>query len=180
MKKIIVTVALPFFLAWSSVGLAETCYTVEGEVKTVNVSEEIQYGSIELLLLDQEDDEAFRENGILIGKVTGADVKLGVMTTYLSHTAFFDYDNIFITWGDAANIDTSKGVEGVRKWAEDGTETPLPCSFYISEEIKEIAFGTGFFAQTVRSVDIVADGYISNCDGENENEFELTGELCVD
>jgi hypothetical protein len=171
MKKIIVAVALPLFFAWSSVGLAETCYTVEGEVKTENDPEkpQIQVGSIELLLLDQEDDEAFRENGNLIGTITGAN-EFGA--AILSHSAIFEDGSTFVTSGDVAQI------MGIRKFAEDGT----PCSFFVREAITKIVFGTGFFAQPVNSVDIVADGYIDACieDGDNENEFELTGKLCFD
>ena len=91
MKTKALAVALPFFAAWSSVSVSETCYTVEGEVKTVNVSETTQVGlvrdgrGIELLLLDEYDNEAFRETGDIVGTITGG----GMGITFLSHSASF-------------------------------------------------------------------------------------------
>jgi hypothetical protein len=165
MKQTSVTVLLPLFVLLSGSCLADACYTVEGEAKTVNVPEATQFGSIKLLLLDENDDEAFNERGDLIGTVTGANL----MLTYLSHTASFEDDSKFISNDDEARI------VGVRKFEEDGT----PCSFYIHEVIRHIAKGEGFFEQ-VKEVQIDADGYVSNCIDENENEFELSGRLCID
>jgi len=140
---------------------------VEGEVKTVNVSGTTQIGSIDLLLLDEYDNEAFRETGGLTGTITGGDF----FTTYLSHTARFSDGSTFVTSGDEAI------ATGVRKLAENGT----PCSFFIDEKIANIVQGSGFF-ENVNAAEIHAVGYISACiaDGENENEFELKGKLCVD
>jgi len=168
MKKIIIAVTLPLLVAWSGLGFANTCYTVEGEVKTVNISDTTQVGSIELVLLDEGDNEAFRETGFLVGNVTEAGSL--PKPTLLTHTALFSGGS-FITQDDKAY------VTGVRKLSEDG----IPCSFFINEEITDIVLGTGFFAD-VESADIYADGYISACiaDGENENEFELSGTLCTD
>ncbi|MDH3831371.1 MAG: hypothetical protein OEU48_06850, partial [Gammaproteobacteria bacterium] len=61
MKKIILAVILPLFATWSSICAPDTCYTVEGEVKTVNISQTTQIGSINILLLDEYDNEAYRE-----------------------------------------------------------------------------------------------------------------------
>jgi hypothetical protein len=167
LKKLILTVILPLFVTWSSICVSDTCYTVEGEVKTINISETTQIGSIDILLLDEYDNEAFRETGGLIGNITGGDF----FTTYLSHSAQFGDGSTFVTSDDKA------AVTGIRKQAENGTY----CSFFIHEEITNIVQGSGFFAN-VNSAAIHADGYISACiaDGENENEFELSGELCVD
>jgi len=52
-----------------------------------------------------------------------------------------------------------------------------PCSFWIHETISNIASGTGFLKKVI-SVEIFADGYVSNCPNENETYFELSGELC--
>ena len=169
MKKTLLAITLPLFVTWSSICVSETCYTVEGKVKTVNVSETTQIGSIDILLLDEYGNEAFRETGGLIGNITGRG---GFLTTYLSHSAEFSDKSTFVTSDDKA------AVTGPRKQAENGTTY---CSFFIHEEITNIVQGSGFFAN-VNSAAIHADGYISACiaDGENENEFELTGELCVD
>lgn len=161
-------IVLPLFIIWSSTGLAATCYTVEGEVKTVNKSPIMQVGTLDLLLLDKFDNEAFRGTASLVGTITGADIS----AIFLSHTASFDEFNGFVTNGDRAVI------TGLRKFDDDGV---TPCSFTVVEQISQIASGSGFF-QNVSEVDIVAEGYISSCllDGENENEFELSGTLCVE
>lgn len=167
LKKIILAVILPLFATWSSICVSESCYTVEGEVKTVNVNETTQIGSINILLLDEYGNEAFRETGGLVGNITGGNF----FTTYLSHSAQFGDGSTFVTSDDEAN------ATGIRKLAENGA----PCSFFIHEKITKIVQGSGFFAN-VNNAEIHVDGYISACiaDGENENEFELTGRLCVD
>ena len=53
-----------------------------------------------------------------------------------------------------------------------------PCSYFIHENISQIAQGAKFFGK-VSSANISADGYISNCPGKNKNEFTLSGELCI-
>ena len=55
-----------------------------------------------------------------------------------------------------------------------------PCSFYIHETISNIAHGTNFFKNVTSDTKMFADGYISNCPSQNENKFELSGELCVE
>jgi len=166
-KKIILAIILPLFATWSSICASDTCYTVEGEVKTVNISQTTQIGSINILLLDEYDNEAYRETGGLVGNITRGDF----FTTYLSHSAQLSDGGMFVTSDDEAV------ATGIRKHAENGT----PCSFFMHEKITNIVQGSGFFAN-VTNAEIHADGYISACiaDGENENEFELTGQLCVD
>ena len=166
MKNLLFVLALPLFVTWSSIFAAETCYTVEGNVKTLNVSGSTQVGSIEILLLDEHDNEAFRNSGDLIGTITGADTYGRIV---LSHTAIFNDGSAFVTSGDLA------AITGIRKFSEDG----LPCSYLVDEWISNMT-GSGVF-ENVISVDIQADGYISACivDGENENEFELSGTLCI-
>ena len=89
--------------------------------------------------------------------------------TTLSHTAILKDGSSFITKGDMAYI------TGVRALTADG----VPCSFYVQEHIKDITQGTGVF-NTVESVNIQADGYISIClPDENENKFDLSGTICV-
>lgn len=156
---------------WSGGSFANICYTVEGEVETKNVSAINQSGTIKLVLLDESDNEAFRVEGPIFGTVTGFEIP---NKTILSHQVLPTDGNSFITTKDIAQI------VGIRKVADNGE----PCSFYIKENISNIAQGSGFFSN-VSSVDIVADGYISACFDdlgnvtENENEFELAGSLCV-
>lgn len=170
MYKIVLVAILTLFLFWSNLSFSNTCYTVEGEVKTVNISQKNQYGSIELLLLDENDNEVFRETGTLYGTITSSNF----FTTSLTHIATFKdgKDEIrFVTSNDVAT------VTGVRKLAENG----VPCSFKVSEVITNIVTGSGIFSN-VNDVEIDGIGYISACiaEGENENEFELSGSLCVD
>ncbi len=167
MKKTLFVVTFSLFVAWSSICVSDICYTVEGEVKTVNTSPISQSGSIDLLLLDEYDNETFREGGELDGTIIGGNID-GLL---LSHIAYYEGGSTFTTINDQAS------VTGIRKLAEDG----MPCSFFIHEEITNIVQGSGFF-ESVNNVKIHANGYVSTCiaDGENENEFELTGTLCVD
>lgn len=172
MYNIVLVATLALFLSWSNFSFSETCYTVEGEVKTVNNSEEnqsgsqeFQSGSIELLLLDENDNEVFRETGTILGKITNSTLFT------MAHFASFNDGSTFLTSDDVAKI------IGVRKLAENG----IPCSFKIHETITNIVTGSGFFSN-VNDVEIHGIGYISACiaEGENENEFELSGYLCVD
>jgi len=105
----------------------------------------------------------FSQTGSLVGNITGGG--FGVVS--LSHVATFSSAQSFVTQDDQARI------TGVRDFLADGTA----CSYYIHENISKIITGTGFFG-SVKSVNIYADGYISNCPGENRNEFTLSGELC--
>lgn len=164
-----------FLAAGLMIGLAhgataETCYAVEGDVATTNVSATTQVGSIKLVLSGAGGDVVFDETGALVGTITGQGP---IGQVFLSHTASFPTDS-FVTNNDTAII------TGIRKFDDQG----IPCSFTISETISEIASGTGFFSSVSR-VNIQADGYIAIClEGgniaENENEFELSGELCVE
>jgi hypothetical protein len=145
---------------------AETCYNVEGDVNTINVSENAQQGTIKLVLKDELHNEVFSDSGELYGLITGASSD---GTIFLSHTALFSKKmDRFITIGDKSII------TGIRKLNDDD----VPCSYFISENINTIAFGSGFFKK-VTSVNINADGFISTCISENENGFDLSGEICV-
>ena len=145
---------------------AESCYSVGGKVKMVNLADGItQSGTIKIALTNSSGDEAFNSKGQLVGTITGQE---GFVTT-LSHTAILKDGSSFITKGDMAYI------TGVRALTADG----VPCSFYVQEHIKDITQGTGVF-NTVESVNIQADGYISIClPDENENKFVLSGTICV-
>lgn len=110
---------------------AESCYTLEGEAKTINVSATAQLGTVELVLLDLHDQEAFRETGQLVGTITGQTLT----QTFLSHTANFEDESSFVTSGDAAYF------TGVRAAGEDGN----PCSFFVRKYVTEIVEGAGFF-----------------------------------
>jgi hypothetical protein len=147
----------------SNTSFAEACFTATGTVTTQNVSPIQQIGNITLNLLNSTNNPVFSNTGSLIGNITGGG--FGVVT--LSHVATFSSAQSFVTQDDQARI------TGVRDFLADGTA----CSYYIHENISKIITGTGFFGG-VKSVNIYADGYISNCPGENRNEFTLSGELC--
>jgi hypothetical protein len=153
--------------------LAQTCYDASGSVSTENVTPTLQIGNVSLELSDQSGSgTVFSESGSLVGNITGSD---GYFTTFLSHKARFPQGDSFVTNGDTAVPDFQYGGNPVR--AIDGNGEP--CSFWIIETISDIAKGTRFF-KNVTSVNVIAEGYISSCPGENQNYFELSGELCVE
>ena len=174
MKKFIVS-ALPLVLSINlfspTVALAESCYSVGGKVKMVNNLDDqyqldgTQSGTIKIALTSSSGDEAFNSKGQLFGTITGQEY----FVTTLSHTATLKDGSSFITKGDKAYI------TGVRAVTPEG----VPCSFYVQEYITDITLGTGYF-ESVESVNILADGYISTClPDENENKFVLSGSICV-
>ena len=162
--------------------LAETCYTVAGSVDTQNVTANTQIGQI-ALTLSSGGAGAFSETGTLFGNITGGSLGFGQIT--LSHVAKFSKGNQFVTSGDTAGFRLADGVaeptpDGlpgiVRKLDANGA----PCSFYIQEQISNIASGKKFFGNVVNPVDVTAIGYISSCPEENHNHFDLSGEICVE
>ena len=154
-------------VGYSTTLFAETCYDASGSVTTENITSTLQMGNISLTLSDSG-SPVFSETGSLVGNITGAD---SFGATLLSHKARFPQGYSFVTSGDKAEL----AFPYVRETLEDGT----PCSFWIHETISNIAKGTRFF-KNVKSGEIFADGYISNCPNENENHFELSGQLCVE
>lgn len=147
----------------------DACYTVSGNVTTINISETQQAGTIAMTLHDDHGRVAFSEDGTIFGNVTGTEA---VGTTILTHSAAFPRHQRFVTRDDRADL----APPYVRATLDDGV---TPCSYWIHEEITSFADGTRFF-RDVSSVQIAADGYISYCPGENQNQFELSGELCKD
>lgn len=145
----------------------DLCYMAGGTVTTNNVSPTQQIGKIALTLRDaSKNKEVYSNTGSLVGTITGSD---GFGATLLSHVANFAQDG-FVTNSDKAVL----VAPYVRDVLADGT----PCSYFIHENISQIAQGTKFFGK-ISSVNISADGYVSNCPGENKNEFTLSGELCI-
>jgi hypothetical protein len=170
MKYRIFSYALIVALASSAALAADTCYVVEGKVETLNVSDTTQVGLIEISMYDENDNEVFRETGDLVGTIVGG----GYGFTELTHTAVFSDGSTFVTNGDQAF------PIGVRKF-DSSTGIQIPCAFDIHEKITKIAAGTGFF-EMVTDTEITADGYVNTClaEGDNENEFELSGVLCIE
>ena len=157
------------------VNAGSTPYTAGGTVTTENVSPTLQMGNIHLTL-SEPNGTAFDKTGSLVGNITGAE---STYVTLLSHTASFSQGkgNVFVTSGDQAQ------VMGVRLFDDSGNllldTDGDPCSFLIRESITKIVQGTGFF-NNVTEVEIVADGYVSNCPSENKNYFDISGHLCVE
>lgn len=160
-----VTIIIIGFVGLASAGPA--CYEARGTSTTENITSNLQIGEISLILSGSK-GAVFSETGSLVGNITGTS---GTGTTLLSHFARFPKGNGFYTINDK----TVLAYPYVRDTLEDGT----PCSFYIHETIRKIAKGTGFFKK-ITNVELFADGYISNCPGQNENQFELSGTLCVE
>lgn len=172
MKKLFVALTVPLTMAWSSICVSETCYTVEGVVKTENRGPISQEGDIELTLIDAYGDVAFQGSSPLYGTIYES---CGINCVKLTHSApEFDDDDesSFTTINDIAQIIGIIGLD----------DNGIPCSFTINESITEITSGTGFF-ENVTKVHINAPGYSSNCllSGDNENEFDpISGQLCVE
>ena len=156
------------FIGQTKTSLAETCYTATGSVDTVNLTPTTQFGTIDLTLTDSGGKTRFNESGFLIGNITGTDES---GSSYLSHRALFPRKTGFVTQGDKAD----PVPPFVRKTLDDGT----PCSYWIHETISQLAKGRKIFSK-VTSVEIYADGYISSCPDENQNWFELSGQMCVE
>ena len=158
-------------IGYSTASFAETCYDATGSVTTENITSTLQIGNISLTLSDSG-SPVFSETGSLVGNITGAD---GYVTTFLSHKARFPQGDSFVTNDDTAVLDFQYYGNPVR--AVDGNG--VACSFWIRETISDIAKGTKFF-KNVTSVNVIAEGYISSCPNENENQFSISGELCVE
>ena len=165
-SKLSVLFVLSTALCCPPTAFSESCYSVGGKVKTVNLGDGItQTGTVKIDLINTSGEEVFINKGQLVGTITGQE---GFVTN-LSHTAILKDDSSFITNGDKAYI------IGVRALTAEG----VPCSFYVKEYITDITQGNGFFGN-VESVNIIADGYISIClPDENVNKFDLSGEICV-
>ena len=171
MKSKALTLALlssAALIGYSNTSSADACYNVGGTVVTENATSTVQTGTMNLTLTNADGVEVFNEAGVLVGNITGAD---GFGTTILSHRAQFPQGNVFWTSGDVAQL----VYPIVRATLPDGT----PCSFWIHETISNIKRGTRLFGN-VTSAQVFADGYISNCPNENENQFELSGEICTE
>jgi len=140
-----------------------TAYSVEGRITTENITDTLQIGNINLTVHNGDGEVVFTESGSLAGNITGTD---SYGATLLSHVARFPKGNSFVTNGDRAVLT----YPFVRATLEDGT----PCSFWIQETISNISLGTRFFRQFT-GIEVIADGHVSNCSGDNENHFVLSG-----
>jgi len=148
---------------FSSAALAETCLPVSGAVNTVNTSLLTQEGTIDLVVSNADGNVVMNETGALNGVITGAGA---FGQTILSHTAKFTRGG-FVTIGDEAFITGVRAVD----------DQNIPCSFFVTETITNMASGSGFFSSITRA-HIVAEGFVSFCVQENANQFALSGQLC--
>jgi len=176
-KKVLCTALT--LITLSTIGHAQTCYDVTGEVNSVNnlPDGDFQKGTIELIFTDKKGNVPIAKSGDLYGEIVGSPI---LAISFLNHTATFDTSgDSFETYKDVARI---LGVRITNDDAQlmtvDGTPETPPCSFFVQENISTIVAGTGFF-EGVKKVDIIAKGYISLCPLENENYFKLSGEICV-
>jgi hypothetical protein len=173
MKSKVIAIALfasTTMMGYPITSLAQTCYEVGGTVSTENVTSTLQIGDMSLELND-DSGPVFSETGSLVGNITGSDAFL---RTLLSHKARFPQGDSFVTNDDTAAPDFQYGNP-----VRDVDGAGNPCSYWITENISDIAKGTGLF-KNVTSVSVTAAGYISNCPDENVNSFELSGTLCVE
>ena len=135
--------------------------TVTGTVDTVNVSQTLQVGTIHLQLTSENGKVVFEEDGGLIGRITSQNIETGEST--LNHHIIFADGSRIETTGDQAQI------------TGPGPNYPA-CSFSVTEIISNF-WGTKEFKRA--SGTITAEGYISFCDGQNGNHFDLSGTVCL-
>ena len=62
-KKVLCTILT--LITLSTIGYAQTCYDVTGNVNTINISDTDQMGTIALILIDKKGNEAFNDSGPL-------------------------------------------------------------------------------------------------------------------
>lgn len=139
--------------------------SVTGRVTTINVSETRQVGQICMVITTADGREVFDDCGALVGKLTAMDPATGSST--LNHTALFDLTESFRTVGDSAQ------VTGILATDADGA----PCAMSVTEHMTKLKLGTGIFYGA--TIDVVAEGSISFCPGNNLNNFQLSGHGCV-
>lgn len=149
---------------FTTTSLAEV-YDVTGEIITENITSTLQIGTIEITAIGRETGETFSDIGSLVGNITGTE---GMFTTLLSHVSRFSQGNSFVTQDDKAVI------VGINDYVDS-----VPCSFNIVETIDKISRGTRFF-QNITSANMTAIGTVSNCPGNNENHFVITGTITKD
>ena len=154
-------------IGYSATSFAEICYGVGGSLTTENVTSSLQIGDMSLTLNDNSGNQVFSETGSLVGNITGANA---TGATFLYHKARFPQGDSFRTEGDKAQI-----IGAPLAFEGDGA----PCAFPIIEKITEISKGTGIFKSVTR-IDVTAHGTVSACSFNNENSFELVGQLCVE
>lgn len=133
--------------------------TVSGKVETINLSETLQLGEIELTLTSGKHGKTvFDETGGVIGRITESNPLTG--ESYLNHSIIFQGGTRIETEGDYAKI-----------------QYPLSaCSFAVVETISNYRGSGVFYGATG---EIVATGTVSVPPCPNKNEFTLSGTVCM-
>lgn len=135
--------------------------TLTGQVKTVNFSQELQYG-VAAVHIEKNGKTFYEGQGVIIGQVVGQqDNGLPI----LNHTIYF---------ADGSKIRTF----------EDKVESLLPadasgCRFTATERLTSAKGRKKLRRLTNDEHDVLAEGTVSYCPDEPRNELTLSGTVCI-
>ncbi|WP_163836810.1 hypothetical protein [Spartinivicinus ruber] len=137
---------------------------VDGTVNTINTSSTQQSGQINIVLSPLGGGAPiFAENGMILGEV---QKQLRIQTLLNHHIEFA-----------SGGIKTENDV-AILKMPPIGFEVDgTPCAFGVFESIYNIS-GTGLFDKAKAL--ITAEGTVSFCSYNNQNNFTLNGVICLD
>ena len=140
--------------------------SVSGWVKTINLGPTTQTGFIHLRI-KPKGKPFFDETGAIVGQVVSGPDANGQST--LEHTAYFGQLNRLYTHNDQATLVPTGKLENGQ-----------PCEFFASEVITQATGTRSLRPLTNTEHNIMAEGTVSFCSDNNNNEFVLSGTACID
>ncbi len=143
--------------------------SVSGTVDTLNVSQSLQVGTIDMRLTSVKKDKVlFDQRGAIVGQVVGMVPGEGPLTVFLDHD---------ITFANGVEIETSGDTATV--YGDPTTQLDVPVM-----EVIDNFWGSKIFRKATG--EIVAQGTLNILQGYTpagdpilRNEFELSGTLCL-
>jgi hypothetical protein len=173
MKNIYLLAACVTALFFSQITFAGgTCSKVgqvSGHIKSVNISDKIQSGSI-MLKINVDGRPFFYNRGKFIGRIVaqGVDANSGKPYAFVNHNAFLGWRTVIATSNDYALMTPTRFHNGT------------PCAFDVVEEITN-AVGSGKLKTLTNNThSVVAKGSLSFCPFQNLNTLKLSGTVCLD
>ena len=154
---------------------------MSGTVNTINVTEQLQYGIIDITIT-KAGREFYSNKGVIIGQVT-TDPPLVfqneqgqlVQQSSIDHMIFFADGVKMETEGDVGTIIL---FDPLNPTPLNVDENGKPCAFLASELITK-AWGNKKLKKLSNDQhDVIAEGSVSFCSFDNHNEFELSGTVC--
>lgn len=137
---------------------------LSGVVKTINLSETMQYG-VTKLSITSEGKQVFSGRGVIIGQIVG---KQDNGLPILDHTIFL---------GDGTRIETHG--DRVEQMIPTGKlENGVPCEFNVVERITDMWASRRLRRLSNDEHNVEATGTISYCSDYNRNNLQLNGTVC--